>query len=61
MSRYTTALGYPDLRELLSCRNADDLKKLLALLPDAQLKAPRKAELVEALALNALGYGMPRV
>jgi hypothetical protein len=55
MSRYEPTLFDPCLRELLNLRNADDLKRMLALLPDAQLKAPRKAETIEALARCLLG------
>lgn len=58
MNRYETATLNPGLRELLNLRTADDLKKLLALIPGVQLKAPRKAEIVEALAGCLLGAGL---
>lgn len=58
MSRYEPAIFDPCLRELLNLRNADDLKRLLALLPDVQLKSPRKGETIEALARSLLGAGL---
>lgn len=58
MNRYETGTLNPGLREWLNLRNADDLKKMLALIPDARLKAPRKAEIVEALAGCLLGAGL---
>ena len=50
MSRYEPTIFDPCLRELLNLRNADDLKQMLALLPDVQLKAPREGETIGALA-----------
>jgi hypothetical protein len=58
MSRYETAIANPGLREVLNLSNADDLKRMLALLPDARMQAPRKAEIVEALARCLLGAGL---
>lgn len=58
MSRYEPTIFNPCLRELLNLRNADDLKRMLALLPDIQLKAPRKGETIEALARCLLGAGL---
>ena len=58
MSRYEPAIFNPCLREMLNLRNADDLKRMLALLPDVQLKAPRKGETIEALARGLLGAGL---
>lgn len=45
----------PCLRELLDLHNADDLKKMLALIPSVRLKAPRKSEVVDALVRCLLG------
>lgn len=58
MSHYEPTILDPGLRDLLNCRNVDDLKKMLALIPEARLKAPRKAEIVDALADRLLGAGL---
>lgn len=51
----------PGLRELLDRSNANDLKKMLALIPGVQLKAPRKAEIIDAIAHCLLGAGLPEL
>lgn len=58
MSRYEPVILNPCLREMLNLSNADDLKRMLALIPDAQLKAPRKGEIIEAIARCLLGAGL---
>ncbi|HUC85641.1 MAG TPA: hypothetical protein VL970_10650, partial [Candidatus Acidoferrales bacterium] len=55
MNRYETAILNPGLRDLLNRRNVDELKRMLALVSDARLNAPRKADVVEALARRLLG------
>jgi len=49
MSRYNDLASDSSLRTTLDGRNADALKKFVALLPGVTLKAPRKGELIEAL------------
>jgi hypothetical protein len=58
MSRSESAIFNPCLHEMLNLCNADDLKRMLALIPDAQLKAPRKGEIIEALTRCLLGAGL---
>ena len=55
MSRYDYLDSDSSLRTTLDCRNAEELKKLVALLPGVTLKAPRKGELVGALERFLLG------
>lgn len=50
MSRYAYADADPSVRNILNCRNADELKRLATFLPGFTMKAPRKGELIEALA-----------
>ncbi len=57
MSRYDYLASDSSLRTTLDDRNADELKKLVALLPGVKMKAPRKGELVEALERFLLGGG----
>ena len=49
MRRFEPETFNSSLREILDARNADDLKRMLALIPGAQLKAPRKGEVIDAL------------
>src|SRR5262249_32931836 len=49
MSRYDYLDSDSSLRTTLDCRNVDELKKLVALLPGVTMKAPRKSELTETL------------
>jgi hypothetical protein len=49
------------LHEVLDLRNADELKKMLALIPGIQLKAPRKAEIVNALSRSLLSPALPEL
>ena len=58
MSRYEPAIFNRGLREMLNFCNADDLKRMLALIPDVQLKATRKGEIIEALVRCLLGAGL---
>lgn len=58
MSRYDYLASDPSLRTILESQNADDLKKMVALLPGVKLKAPRKADLVEVLVRALLGGGI---
>jgi hypothetical protein len=58
MSRYDYLGSDSSLRATLDCRNADELKRLVALLPDVTLKAPRKGEIVGALERFLLGGGV---
>jgi len=55
MSRYDYLASDSSLRATLDGRNADELKKLVALFPGVKLKAPRKAELIEAIERFLLG------
>lgn len=55
MSRYDDLDSDSSLREALDRQNADELKKLLALLPGVTLKAPRKGEVIGALEQALLG------
>lgn len=61
MSRNEPVIFNPGLRELLDRSNANDLKKMLALIPGVQLKAPRKAEIIDAIAHCLLGAGLPEL
>lgn len=49
MRRFEPETFNSSLREILDARNADDLKRMLALIPGVQLKAPRKGDVVDAL------------
>ena len=49
MRRFEPETFNSSLRQILDARNADDLKRMLALIPSPQLKAPRKGEVVDAL------------
>jgi hypothetical protein len=55
MSRYEPLIFDSSLRELLVGRNVDELKKLLPLIPDVHLKAPRKIEILDAITNYLLG------
>lgn len=55
MRRHEPGMLDPCLRENLDRQNADDLKKLLELIPEVRLKAPRKGEVVDALVRCLLG------
>lgn len=55
MNRHDYLDSDSSLRATLGRRNADELKKLLALLPGVTMKAPRKGEVVEALVRALLG------
>src|SRR5579862_5398800 len=55
MGRYDYLASDSSLRTTLDCRNVDDLKKLVALLPGVTMKAPRKGELIAALENFLLG------
>lgn len=59
MSRYEIAISNMCLHEVLDLRNADELKKMLPLIPGIQLKASRKAEIVNALSSGLLGPALP--
>ena len=61
MGRHGPAIFNPCHRELLVICNADDLKRMLALITDAQLKAPRKGETIEALTRSLMGGGPARI
>lgn len=50
MSRHDYLATDSSLRTTLDRSNVDDLKRLVALLPGVAMKAPRKSELIEALA-----------
>ena len=54
MSRYDHLDSDSSLRTTLDRRNADDLKKLVSLLPGVTMKAPRKGELIGALERSLL-------
>jgi len=58
MSPYEHEFFDLHLQEVLNSSNMDDLKKLLALIPDVQLKAPRKGQIIDALAQRLLGAGL---
>ncbi len=58
MSRYDLLDSDSSLRATLDRRNADELKKLLSLLPGVTLKAPRKGELITALEQSLLSDGV---
>ena len=58
MSRYDNMVSDFSLRTTLDLQNADELKRLVALLPGTNLKAPRKGELVGALEGFLLGGGV---
>jgi hypothetical protein len=55
MSRYDYLDSDSSLRATLDRKNADELKKLVALLPGVKMKSPRKAEVVETLERFLLG------
>jgi hypothetical protein len=55
MSRYDLLDSDASLRATLDDCNVDELKRLVALLPGVTMKAPRKGELVDALARFLLG------
>ena len=57
MSRYDLDSDL-SLRTTLDRRNADDLKKLVSLLPGVTMKAPRKGELIGALERSLLSDGV---
>ncbi len=61
MSRYDYLDSDSSLRATLDRRNADELKKLAALLPSFTIKAPRKGELVGAMERFLLGGGAVRL
>src|SRR5437899_1454970 len=58
MSRYDYLASDSSLRTTLDGRNADELKKLVALLPGVKMKAPRKGDLIGALERFLLGGGV---
>lgn len=58
MIRHTNFSADLSLRQTLDCSKADELKKLLALLPGVKMKAPRKDELVDALERYLLGASL---
>jgi hypothetical protein len=55
MTRYGSLDSDSSLRTTLDRRNADELRKLVSLLPGVSMKAPRKGELIEALERALLG------
>jgi len=61
MGRYYYSETDSSLRATIVPRNADELKKLLALLPGVKGKAPRKDELIEALERFLLSDGVVRL
>lgn len=61
MSRYDYLDLDASLRATLESRNVDELKGLVALLPGVKMKAPRKAELVEALERFLLDGGLDQL
>ena len=58
MSRYDYLASDLSLRTALDHRNADELKKLVTLLPGVTMKAPRKGDLIGALEHFLLGGGV---
>jgi hypothetical protein len=57
MSRYDYLDSDSSLRRTLDQRTADELKKLLALLPGVRMEAPRKGEIIETLESFLMGGG----
>lgn len=53
----STPTDYASVRFILDAQNAEDLKKLLALVPGVKLKAPRKLDVIEALEGYLFGSG----
>ena len=57
MSRYAYLMSDPSLRTALDGRNVDELKKLVALLPNIATKPTRKGEFIGVLERFLLGGG----
>jgi hypothetical protein len=55
MRRLEPGTFNPCLREVLNLHNADDLKRMLAMIPRVRLKATRKSEIIDALVGCLLG------
>src|SRR5512137_2999640 len=58
MSRYDYLASDSSLRTTLDRCNVDELKRLVTLLPDVTMKAPRKGDLIGALERFLLGGGV---